>query len=373
MKKIKVSLFISICILLLSSLAPVKAGSLDGACPDSDYFGGLIDKFCWSCVLPFNLMGFSDNVPDGGSTDSICSCKDDLGVPSFGASLGYWSPDFIVEVSVVPFCSPTLGGIQLQDDLTSMGSVDKKTKNSTRAQYHYNYFVNPIFKILGMFLVPDCDKDPGIVDLDLAYMSMLDITYYDDMLALVFNPESVAFSTPITQAICVKDCVIISATGDPASQNWFCAGCDGMLYPFTGNVARSSNMVRASHVIVTRALASLHRRGLAKETYGDEAMCSNVYSPMIPKPMYKLSMAFPNAEVNSWGGGTTMPLLSPQGEQVLKPDGSVLTHEVTQKCCHPLGDNVMKWGMGRTTPGGGKDNTAVYNVFRYNNCCIRPI
>lgn len=363
--------FATLCILS----TPSKAGPLDSACPDSGYFSGLINSFCWSCVLPFNLMGFStSDVPSGGVTTPICSCKDDLGVPEFGVTLGYTSPDYIIESSILPWCSPTLGGVQLQSGVTRMGTIDKKkdSKHRRRAQYHYNYFTNPLFKILGIFLVPDCDKDPGVIDLDLAYMSMIDATHYNDLLAITFNPEATAFANPIAQAICLKDCVILTATSDPESQNWFCSGCDGSLYPFSGNIVQSGDMVRATHLIATRALAALHRRGLAKKTYGKDAMCKDVYSPMIPKPMYKLSMAFPKAEVDSWGAQTTVPLLNDDGSQVRdETTDEPVTQSIREKCCHPLGDNVYKWGLGRTVPGAGKDNTAVYNVFRYNDCCIR--
>lgn len=318
----------------------------DAACPDDHYFNNLIDKFCWSCTLPFNLMGFSDNVPDGANDDAFCNCQDELGVPELGYSIGYWAPEEIIEISTTPWCSPTLGGTTIQDDLTSMGTNgggDRATR-STMATYHYNYFANPVFKMLGLFMIPECDKDPGIVDLDLLYMSMLDITWYDDMLAMIFNADATAFANPVAQAVCVKDCIVITATSDPEDQNWFCAGCEGNLYPFTGNVTTDNNPIRSSSLIVTRVLASMHRRGLSRTTYGKKAMCESVYSPMIPKPMYKVSMEWPVAEADG---------ASDEG------------------CCHLLGDNWLKWGLGRMTPGGGKDNTFVYNIFRYNDCCVR--
>ena len=320
----------------------------DAACPDSEYFSGLINKFCWSCTLPFNLMGFSSSPPDGANTDAVCNCADNFGVPQLGFSIGYWAPEQIIELTTTPWCSPTLGGAMLQDDLTSMGTTGKKDNGggdrANKATFHYNYFSNPMFKMLSMFMIPECDKDPGIIDLDMLYMSMVDITWYSDTLAMVFNADAVAFANPVAQAVCIKDCAVIAATSDPEDQNWFCAGCDGNMYPFTGNVLASNNPIRTSSLLVQRALASMHRRGLARTTYGTDAMCENVYSPMIPKPMYKVSMAYPRPEV----------------------DGSL-----GSECCHPLGDFWMKWGLGRMSPGGGKDSTFVYNIFRYNDCCVR--
>lgn len=332
-----------------SYAAPSTAGGGsflgDAMCPDSKYFNGLIDKFCWSCTLPFNLMGFTSSPPDGANTDAFCYCTDELGVPEPGFSVGYWAPEQIIEVTTTPWCSPTLGGAMIQDDLTSMGTTGggPMADNTTLATFHYNYFANPVFKMLSMFMIPECDKDPGVVDLDLLYMSMMDVTWYNDLLAALFNADAAAFGNPLAQMKCMQDCVQLTATGDASDQNWFCAGCEGNLYPFTGNVSTDNNPIRSSSLIVTRGLASMHRRGLARTTYGEDAMCENVYSPMIPKPMYKVSMAWPIPEV----------------------DGS------NSQCCHPLGDFWMKWGLGRMAPGGGKDNTFVYNIFRYNDCCVR--
>lgn len=336
--------------LSLGAATPVSANTdasflRDAACPDSEYFNGLINKFCWSCTLPFNLMGFTSTPPEGANDDAMCYCQDELGVPELGFSVGYWAPEQIIEVTTTPWCSPTLGGAMIQDDLTSMGNTGggQSSDRSSIATFHYNYFANPVFKMLSMFMIPECDKDPGVVDLDMLYMSMLDITWYNDMLAMVFNADAVAFANPVAQAVCMKDCAKITVTNDPGDQNWFCAGCEGNMYPFTGNISTDNNPIRSSSLVVTRALASMHRRGLARTTYGEDAMCENVYSPMIPKPMYKVSMAWPKPEVDGNNGD----------------------------CCHPLGDFWMKWGLGRKTPGGGKDNTFVYNIFRYNDCCVR--
>ncbi len=330
---------------LITATQATAAPVSDAACPDAKYFNNLINQFCWSCTLPFNLMGIASNPPEGANEDAACLCQDELGVPEVGFSVGYTSPEYLLEVTTTPWCSPVLGGSMLQSDLTHLGTAGggMRSSSSTMATFHYNLFANPVFKMLSMFIIPECDKEPGVVDLDLAYMSMVDITWYSDLLAMIFNADAVAFANPVAQALCMVDCAKIANGGDIEDQNWFCAGCEGNMYPFTGNISTDNNSIRSSALVVTRALASMHRRGLARTTYGEDAMCESVYSPMIPKPMYKVSMIWPKAEADGNNG----------------------------QCCHPLGDFWMNWGKGRKSPGGGKDNSFVYSIFKYNDCCVR--
>lgn len=351
MKK-KIKLFIISLIstfILLSST--VSAGGMDDQCPDSKYFEGLMTDICWSCALPISLFGLTDP-PDGANTDFMCACDNDLGIPIPGFSVGFFSPDQILEASTVPYCSPTLGGIQLSNDYTHIGTaIDKKQDDDpsifsideevgTLVQYHYNYLASPVLKMMQVLAIPGCDKNPGIVDLDIMFMSPLTLEWYDDMLSFVLNPDAVAFANPLGQALCIYDCAEIMLTGRASEAHWNCAGCNGSLYPLTGNIVGSTdNPIQSSSLITQRAIAKAHRLGLSPQTMGKEAMCEYVYNPMLPKSQYKVQLAFPSPN----SGGT---------------------------CCQPLGENWLKWGLGRMSPGGGKDSTFVYNIFRWTDCCI---
>ncbi|MBB1389484.1 TraU family protein [Shewanella sp. SG44-6] len=351
-------LLTSISVAILLSISSFSHAD-DSICPDAHYFQNLINKFCWSCTLPFNLAGFSSEVPDGANTDSFCSCADSLGVPSPGVALGYWSPDHLIEVSPIPWCSPTLGGTLMQDDLTMMGipSSGGGPSITTMSALHYNYLVNPIFKMLGMFLLPECDTSPGFVDLDIAYMSILDITFYNSPLSYLFTPDAIPIANPAGRSVCIAEGIEASASGSSSEDAWFCAGLDGHLYPLTAFITADSNFIRNTQLIATRALASLHRRGIARTTFGKDAMCQPHYDPMIPRSQYKLSMMFPSPEAN--------PAAAAAGAPGGKSDGS------WDECCHPLGMPTMWWAAGRSSPGQGKDMHAVYSIFRYTDCCVR--
>ncbi|MCU8009945.1 TraU family protein [Shewanella sp. SM101] len=360
-------------VLILASsifVGGTSAGSMpDAVCPDAGYFNNLINSFCWSCTLPFNLAGFSDNVPKGANDSALCSCSDALGVPELGVSLGYWSPDHLVEVSATPWCSPTLGGTLMQNDLTMRGRPSNPETQSaeTISFLHYNYIINPVFKMLGLFLLPECDTSPGFFDLDIAYMSILDITYENSALSFLFTPDAIPIANPIGRATCVADGMLMTSSGSANESLWFCAGLDGPLYPLTGFIHADNDFIRNTQLITTRSLAALHRRGLARKTYGKDAMCSPEYSPMIPKAQYKISMMYPSPEANPAAASAAKPDKSAnsEGDSQSELDGS------WDECCHPLGWPTIWWGAGRKSVGNGKDQHAVYSIFRYTDCCVR--
>lgn len=380
-----VGLFFSAAMQAATTGAPDNGTAVpEAVCPNAGYFSKLITSFCWSCTLPYNLAGFADNVPDGANHDAFCSCSDELGVPEGGISLGFWSPDHVLEVSVTPWCSPVFGGTLLQDDIEMMGKPSHPTKSSakTTSFLHYNYFINPLFKMLGLFLLPDCDTSPGFFDLDLAYMSIVDVTYQNSALSFLFTPDAIPIANPVGRAICIADGTKTAITGKAGEEAWFCAGLDGPLYPLTGTIAGDNHFIRNTQLITSRAIAALHRRGIARTTYGKAAMCQPQYDPMVPKAQYKISMMYPSPEANPAAASASKPKLP--GEDTSTSTGTGTGTETGtaeesdqnlqgswDECCHPLGFPTMWWAAGRASPGEGKDAHAVYNIFRYTDCCVR--
>ena len=108
-------------------------------------------------------------------------------------------------------------------------------------------------------------------------MSEYDPTYKND--ANFLNPEVYLFASPIAQVACTADCVA-ATTRLPFDGLFWCAGCLGSIYPFSGNVASHVGGVQASSLLSIRALAKLHRTGLAQKTSTSDSsingeLCSN--------------------------------------------------------------------------------------------------
>jgi len=318
---------------------PLEAPDL--LCPDANFWGEkLINGICWSCLFPirlggFSLLGDSSDIPSGATEDVLCSCNAE-GLPDIGITGGAWLPARLIEVVRKPYCSPILGGVSLNNGVRLWGgSKEVNGDGSDKTYYNYHFWAFPLYMILQLFVQNNCNAG-GIRNLDMMYMSELDPTWNIDELAFFINPEAVLFANPLAVSACTVDCATTTVS-KPLPQLFWCAGCWGNLYPFSGNIASDSSPPRDTSLLTARVLASLHRKALAHKTYGDDALCSGQIYPMIPKEQYKLSTLFPIAE----GEG---------------------------RCCHWIGESSFKWGEFRTIPGVGEDY--VYLLWRYTECCL---
>ncbi|TAG49792.1 MAG: conjugal transfer protein TraU [Betaproteobacteria bacterium] len=326
----------------LAQTTTTSSSQLDMTCPDSDMFGPkLFTDVCWSCLFPIRLLGMNIGTgdrPTGASNRILCSCDNALGIPVPGIAAGMWTPARLVEIVRKPYCSPTLGGRTLYSNARLYGGRQAMTLDGNdKSFYQYHYFAFPLFAVMELFVQPSCNAG-GYTNLDLMYMSELDPTWNNDVVAFFLNPEAALFANPIAVSACAADCTAASVGVNTGSDSMFwCAGCWGHLYPFTGNLATKSSPPRDTSLLATKATAALHRRGLAWKTFGNDALCGGYIYPMIPKSQYRMSMMYPIAEASG-------------------------------KCCHPIGQSTFLWGEWRNIPAVGED--FVYMLWRYTDCCL---
>ncbi|MBW8308822.1 MAG: TraU family protein, partial [Candidatus Paracaedibacteraceae bacterium] len=132
------------------------------------------------------------------------------------------------------------------------------------------------------------------------------------------------------------DCVAASA-GFPLDPLFWCAGCQGSLYPFVGTVAAHVGGVQASLLLVERMIAKLHREGLLWGTVGTEGLCNRFPMPIIQKSQYKTQIVYPIPSTAS-------------------------------RQCHPLGRSEQLWASGKEFPYQGED--FAYLIWRKRSCCL---
>lgn len=325
-----------------------SAAVLPGAATCFGKFANPITDICWACIFPisFGSLAVTLGQEDIENPPSpICFCP--MAAPPFfriGLEIGFWEPTRLIEHTRTPFCFPALGGLYLNGaDLLAPNGAQSNTgkdKVSRDGFYQTHMYLNPVLFYLEVLLDATCLEKGSF---DLAYMSEFDPSWHDDALTAIIEPEAPLFANLLAIAACTVDCVAASV-GFGFRELFWCSGCNGPVYPMSGNIPVQIGGVQASSLLNHRLLAKMHRVGIAWQWHGPTAMCQGHPNPLMDKRAYKTQMVYP------------IPM-------TLGTDGTGLL-----RCCQPLGRTTQIWGMGREFPIKGED--FAYQIFRKRNCCL---
>jgi conjugal transfer pilus assembly protein TraU len=301
-----------------------------------------ITDICWQCLFPITIGGMKitggkhEDTPNPRSL--LCSCKRPPSpIPIPGVPISFWEPARLVDVTRTPYCMVNLGGIQLagdQDLLHQRGGVATNGGGSQRSLkhsfYQVHWYIYPVIYWLELLVDFFCLEKS---DFDLAYITELDPFWNDDETSFIIQPEAVLFANNIAQASCAADCVA-ATLGFPLDPLFWCAGCQGSLYPFTGNISNHVGGVQASLLATTRMIAKLHREFLLWGYMDFAGLCGKYPMPIIRKSQYKTQMVYP----------------------------------IPTNSCQPLGRSEITWGANKEFAYQGEDFG--YLIFRKRSCCL---
>ena len=298
-----------------------------------------ISDVCWECLFPISIgpisIGSVSGVLDTPNPSSpICFCGSPI--PRIGLSLGVWEPARLVDVSRTPWCFPNLGGLTINPGLPAgRGRTGAAGGDGAKGSvWHAHYYMYPLLSWIGVLLDLGCLEGGG---LDIAWASELDPAWLDDELTFLLNPEAALFANLPAQAACAADCAA-SSVGLPLDPLFWCAGCQGGMYPLTGNVAAHVGGVQASLLAAQRLLYRLHRAGLAWGTFGSGALCGRYPMPVMKKSQYRWQMTQPVPAVDPFTG------------------------------CNPTGRSSVLWETLRELPVAGENFG--FLLWKKRNCCL---
>ncbi|KDO02761.1 conjugal transfer pilus assembly protein TraU [Rickettsia tamurae subsp. buchneri] len=256
-----------------------------------------ITDVCWKCLFPITIAGVkiagSPMADTPSARNLLCFCpRPGIAVPVPGIPIGFWEPVRLVDVTKSPMCMVSLGGISLG---TSSQRGIKDDKEGT-AFYHVHWYIYPVIYWLEILLDFMCLE---MASVDVAYLTEFDPLWGDDAKSAILNPESLLFANIAAQSVCIADCISLS-TGQLSNDAMFwCAGCQGSIYPFTGTTPYHNGGVGTSTLIVSKFMAKLHRQLMLWGYYGTEGLCGKYPMPIIQKSQYRLQMTYPIPEVSS--------------------------------------------------------------------------
>ncbi len=367
MKKSFFALIFSSFLLLCSQ----PSFSAEATCPGK--FINPIEDICWSCVFPIKIAGDMtfmdmDNQEDYDSMDGkgkyFCACG---AAPNtkIGVQISFWEPTHLIETVRHPFCFPSLGGVnwskQLDTSIPSNSDLKKWFGGShiygasgpedagAISFYQAHWYKNPIIFFLQVVMDNDC-LDNGTFD--IGWLSELDPTWKLSELAFLQAPDAALFANPIAQAACAADCVKAN-TGFPFQKLFWCAGCMGSIYPYTGSIAGQVSPVQGAKLMAARVQSKMHRDFVAHSATGERGLCGFRLQPMMDKRQYKISMTYP---IPARKEGATPGMTSAQAATVK-----------SGKCCEPIGRTTLIRDSGKSFPYKGED--FAYQVFRKRDCC----
>ena len=202
------------------------------------------------------------------------------------------------------------------------------------AFYHVHYYEFPILSLWRKTTDFICAET---FSLDIAYMSEFDPFWNDSKWTAILNPEVFLFANPLAVIACAADCASANFQ-KPLEHLFWCAGCQGSLYPFVGHVAHPVGGAQISSLLLHRLLAKLNTLRLLT-TFKQEDFCHKTHSWFVRKNAYKTQLLFPKAQ--------------------------------TKPPCNVLGKSTALWGAGRSYPGKGED--FVYLIWTKKQCCLDPV
>lgn len=258
------------------------------------------------------------------------------------STVGFWEPVRLVDITRTPFCMTNLGGIQMgPNQFRKTGGYERSYQKghfSHSSFYHVHYYIYPLIYWLELITDFACLESSTF---DVAYMSELDPTWNDEKLQTLLNPEVFLFGNPAAQAACALDCTA-ATVNLPRDELFWCAGCYGNIYPFSGSNADHVGGIQSSSLYTARIIAKMHRIGLAEETSTSDVsingkICRKSKALKIKKSQYKLQMTNPSPSSGNMG-------------------------------CWPLGLADTLYSGFKEYPYDGQDFG--YLIWRKKNCCL---
>jgi conjugal transfer pilus assembly protein TraU len=330
-------------------VALLFSGALKAAC-SAELYNPITDT-AWNFAMPIKMLGVEVPLPASpgqppsiDSMPAICVCpsRTPPHIPVPGIGMTYWEPRYMLEVAQDPGCLTSLGteiplsAFGFQSGSRSTGGADDR---GNRPFVHF--YAYPLFEMMGQAFDMACGSVDGVPGAGDYYFSEVDPLWNIDFLSVLQTPEAVLFSTPVAQAACAVDSVAATVWYPLDYMTW-CAGTQGPMYPYSGNMNVSQSDMQANMSAAIKFIGQQSRRGLMWNTVGPSAMCAAHPLFFPTKTAYRFNQVVPIAY---------------SGDPVY------------------IGESELKWGY---TGGGGGPVNRPYKqdsgmmIWQGRQCCLRP-
>ncbi len=319
----------------------INISSFVSAKPCTGGFVNPINDVDWDGLFPITIGSkelIGSNRADTKNPHSpICICKKKVGntempIATPGIIGGFWDPARLVDVSAEPYCFVNMGGLEIDFGFERGQMARPKASSHRISQWYMHYYIFPILSLLEIFAGIDCLDEKAF---DVLYMSELDPAGIDDELTMILHPEGFLFNNLLAQTACSADCISSSLPKSlPMDALYWCAGCQGPMFPLNGNVNAHIGGVQASLNAAEKMTFKMHRQFLAHETSSSNIkdICHKRLTPQMKKSHYRYQMVNPNPDAVAPFGSTTTLLEAQKETPIIGEDFGYLIWRKTT-CC----------------------------------------
>ena len=185
------------------------------------------------------------------------------GIPC--ATLCFWDPMYLVEVTDIPFVFVSLGGLKLGGQNPQMKGVGTSGSGHMQSGFFSNVHVLkfPILSFLDLIV------DVSLLEerkFEIPYISEFDPTWNREKLGILVHFEALLFNNPIAQAACGFEAAMIAVRKKPIEKLFWCAGGQGSMYPLTGASASHTTILSSHALLMQRALFKMQKYGMISRT-----------------------------------------------------------------------------------------------------------
>lgn len=283
----------------------------------------------WNNALPIVMGGTSSGGgllnPADMKMPPVCVCKFIGPVPVPGIGITYWEPLYIAEVTNMPGCLSSLGGVKVlpraltkyTESTSALYNADYQGKggNGNLRNMQIHWMAYPLFKMLDVFTAIGCQS--GTAGFALGGLTEINPLWQTEALSNIFYPLTFLVAAMPAQLACIPD-AMTSVLRQPIDPLFWCVGSQGLMYPLTGwSSALENGGADTNLLLLSKFMQTYAQTGALLTTIGTGATCNSHYSPFLKRGQFRFEPIQPvpsprtatlGMPVEMWGG---VPPLNP--------------------------------------------------------------
>lgn len=299
----------------------------------------------WNNALPITIAGVQTGIGSipakMRSMPSVCYCKYVGPVPVPGIGITYWEPLFLAEVTNMPGCLSSMGGISMLSDSMTLhvqSTNEQGGKNHTNRQggddlknMQVHWIQYPAFAMINAFSSLGCRSSAGFA---VAGITEINPLWQEESLSNIVYPLTMLVSSMPAQMTCIADS-FAAMFNQPIDELFWCMGSQGTIYPITGWAhQQDAGDADSNLLLLGKYMQGQAQLGGILTTIGPQSICASTYMPYMTRSQFRIEPIQPVPTVQTAVMGKPVMFwgMSPPLNPATRIDNNFLIWQGKQ-CC----------------------------------------